>query len=105
MRLSLGGGRPTVKEVHIVVGALAVGLNGAAGLWGAWRWWRVQPGAGVWPLLRAGQAAGGVGGGLGGGRGRGWAGAPLSAAAPARGLVELFDHIHENPPSPPKSRG
>ncbi len=46
-----------MKEVHLVVGILSIALNAAAGLWGAWRWWRVQSSAGFWPLLRAGQVA------------------------------------------------
>jgi hypothetical protein len=47
----------SVKEVHIVVGVAAIVLNGAAGLYGAWRWWRVEPNSvWFWRLLRAGQA-------------------------------------------------
>jgi hypothetical protein len=42
--------------VHLGVGVLALALNGIAGLYGAWRWWRVQPSAWFWRLLRAGQA-------------------------------------------------
>jgi hypothetical protein len=46
-----------VKEVHIVVGTLAIAVNAAAGLYGAWLWWRVTPSsAWFWRLLRAGQA-------------------------------------------------
>jgi hypothetical protein len=45
-----------VKDVHLVVGIASIVLNVAAGLWGAWRWWRVKSSAGFWPLLRAGQA-------------------------------------------------
>lgn len=45
-----------MKEVHLVVGVLAIALNGVAGLWGAWRWWRVQFTVWFWRLLRAGQA-------------------------------------------------
>jgi len=45
-----------MKEVHLVVGALAIGLNGAAGLHGAWCWRRVKPSAWFWRLLRGGQA-------------------------------------------------
>jgi hypothetical protein len=44
-----------VKEIHLVVGVAAIAFNAAAGVWGAWRWWRVQSAAGFWPLLRAGQ--------------------------------------------------
>jgi hypothetical protein len=44
-----------MKDVHVVLGALAVGLNGAAGAWGAWRWWRVEDSRAFWRILRAGQ--------------------------------------------------
>ncbi len=46
-----------MKDVHIVVGVLAIALNVAAALWGAWRWWHVAPSALFWRLLRGGQAA------------------------------------------------
>jgi hypothetical protein len=45
-----------MKGVHIVVGILAIGLNGAAGLAGTWCWWRAQPSVWFWRVLRAGQA-------------------------------------------------
>jgi hypothetical protein len=45
-----------VKEAHLVVGVLAVALNGVAGLYGAWCWWRAAPGVWFWRLLRSGQA-------------------------------------------------
>jgi hypothetical protein len=45
-----------VKLVHIVVGVFAVGLMSAAGLWGAWCWYRVRASPLFWRLLRAGQA-------------------------------------------------
>jgi hypothetical protein len=45
-----------MKEVHIVVGVLAIALSAAAGLYGAWLWWRVRPSTWFWRLLRAGQA-------------------------------------------------
>ena len=45
-----------MKEIHIAVGVLAIALNGAAGLYGAWRWWRAQTSRLFWQLLRAGQA-------------------------------------------------
>jgi hypothetical protein len=46
-----------VEEVHIVVGTVAIAVNGAAGLYGAWLWWRIEPSsAWFWRLLRAGQA-------------------------------------------------
>jgi hypothetical protein len=46
-----------VKEVHIAVGVLAIAINAAAALYGAWCWWRVEQSAWFWRLLRAGQAA------------------------------------------------
>ncbi len=46
-----------MKDVHLVVGVVAISLNGCAGLLGAWRWWRVQASRLFWILLRAGQAA------------------------------------------------
>ncbi len=45
-----------MKEVHIVIGVLSIGLNGAAGLYGAFRWWRGEQSVLFWRLLRAGQA-------------------------------------------------
>jgi hypothetical protein len=46
-----------VKEVHIVLGVAAIAVNAVAGLYGAWRWWRVEPRTvWFWRLLRAGQA-------------------------------------------------
>jgi hypothetical protein len=46
-----------VKEVHIVLGVAAIAINAAAGIYGAWRWWRVEPRTvWFWRLLRAGQA-------------------------------------------------
>jgi hypothetical protein len=46
-----------VKDVHIVVGTLAIVLNALAGVYGAWRYWRVEPDTRLfWLLLRAGQA-------------------------------------------------
>ncbi len=51
------GRRLAVKEVHIVVGTAAIALNALAGVYGAWRWWRVEPHSrSFWLLLRAGQA-------------------------------------------------
>ena len=63
---SNGAGAPTprtpyrgcaVKDVHIVVGVLALALNIGAALWGATAWWRRRPSATFWRLLRAGQLA------------------------------------------------
>src|SRR5438309_3911099 len=45
-----------MKAVHIVVGVLAIALNGAAGLYGGWLYWRVETSTWFWRLLRAGQA-------------------------------------------------
>jgi heme A synthase len=45
-----------MKIVHLVVGILAIGLTGAAGVWGAWCWWRVRQSRWFWILLRAAQA-------------------------------------------------
>lgn len=43
--------------VHVVVGVALLVLNLAAGLLGAWCWYRVEPSPRFWTLLRAGQAA------------------------------------------------
>jgi hypothetical protein len=56
MRLSPEQRALVVKQVHLVIGVLAIGLNGTAGLYGAWCWWRAQSSAWFWRLLRAGQA-------------------------------------------------
>jgi hypothetical protein len=45
-----------VTAVHIGVGIALVTVNLAAGLYGAWAWWRWAPAPGFWPLLRLGQA-------------------------------------------------
>ena len=45
-----------MTAVHITVGVALVTVNLAAGLYGAWAWWRWAPAPGFWPLLRAGQA-------------------------------------------------
>jgi hypothetical protein len=45
-----------VTAIHIGLGVALIAVNLAAGAWGAWCWWRVQPAPGFWPLLRAGQA-------------------------------------------------
>jgi len=46
-----------VKDVHLVVGVLAIALNGLAGVYGAWRWWRAEPSVWFWRLLRTAQLA------------------------------------------------
>jgi hypothetical protein len=46
-----------MKDVHIVVGVLSIVLNGLAGLYGAWCYWRATSSVWFWRLLRAGQAS------------------------------------------------
>lgn len=47
-----------MTEVHIVVGVAAIGLNSLACVYGAWRWWRLEPrSVWFWRTVRAGQAA------------------------------------------------
>ncbi|HVS28161.1 MAG TPA: hypothetical protein VHE14_01315 [Solirubrobacteraceae bacterium] len=46
-----------MTTVHLTVGIAVCALFLAAGLWGAWRWWRVRPSAAFWKLLRAAQVA------------------------------------------------
>ncbi|HEU0318033.1 MAG TPA: hypothetical protein VFR49_11930, partial [Solirubrobacteraceae bacterium] len=42
----------------VVLGSLGVAvLNGLVGLYGAWRWYRVEPSRAFWAGLRTGQAA------------------------------------------------
>src|SRR5436190_151180 len=48
---------PLMKEVHLVAGVLAIALNGAAGLFGGFLWWRVRTSRVFWVMLRAAQAA------------------------------------------------
>src|ERR1022692_1689647 len=58
MRLSPRGDRrdcSAMKQAHVVVGILALALNGGAGLYGAWCWWRVIESSWFWRVLRAGQ--------------------------------------------------
>ncbi len=45
-----------MKDVHLVIGVLALALTGAALLLGAWHWRRAEPSRVFWILLRAGQA-------------------------------------------------
>jgi hypothetical protein len=45
-----------MKDVHIVVGSAVIALNAATGMWGGWRWWRVEPSRLFWRLLRTSQA-------------------------------------------------
>jgi len=44
-----------MKDVHLVVGVVTIALNGIAGLYGAWLWWRIKASTWFWRLLRAGQ--------------------------------------------------
>lgn len=44
-----------MKDVHLVVGVLAIALNALAALYGAWCWWRARPSSWFWRILRAGQ--------------------------------------------------
>src|ERR1700685_385494 len=46
-----------MKDVHIVLGCIAIGLNAAAGVWGGWRYWQAEPSGWFWRLLRAGGGA------------------------------------------------
>jgi hypothetical protein len=45
-----------MTAVHIVLGVAVIGVNLAAGLYGAIAWWRWFVPPGFWPLLRTGQA-------------------------------------------------
>jgi hypothetical protein len=40
---------------HVGLGVALIAVNLAAGLWGAWGWWRDRQARGFWPLLRVGQ--------------------------------------------------
>lgn len=40
----------------MILGVAVLSTNGAAGLWGAWLWWRAEPQPVYWTLLRTGQA-------------------------------------------------
>ena len=44
-----------MASVHLVVGVALLVVNLAAGLWGAWCWYRVEPSPRFWILLRIGQ--------------------------------------------------
>jgi hypothetical protein len=46
-----------MKQVHLVLGVLTIGLTGVAAAWGAWCWWRVRASPWFWRLLRASQVA------------------------------------------------
>jgi len=44
-----------LTAVHIALGTTVIVLSLAAGVWGAWAWWRGAPAPGFWTLLRASQ--------------------------------------------------
>ena len=45
-----------MKQVHLVVGVLAIALSGAVALQGAWGWWQARSSVWFWRLLRVAQA-------------------------------------------------
>ena len=45
-----------MTSFHVVLGVALIAVNLAAGLLGAWTWWRGGHSRVFWPLLRAGQA-------------------------------------------------
>ncbi len=56
-RRACEGYRPvSMKDVHIVVGCLAIGFNLLAFLMGAVAWFRRRPSGAFWRVLRGGQA-------------------------------------------------
>jgi hypothetical protein len=46
-----------MKDVHVVVGVLAITLNTHAAAFGGWRWWRGQASVWFWRLLRVAQGS------------------------------------------------
>lgn len=44
-----------MKDVHLVVGVLAIALNVLVAVAGAWEWWRARSDRWFWWMLRAGQ--------------------------------------------------
>jgi heme A synthase len=46
-----------MKDIHLIVGVIAIVLTAVAAAWGAWCWWRVRASPWFWRLLRASQAA------------------------------------------------
>jgi hypothetical protein len=46
-----------MKQGHLVVGVITIALSGAAFVWGAWGWWRMNNSVWFWRLLRASQVA------------------------------------------------
>jgi hypothetical protein len=45
-----------MTTIHVVLGVALTVASAAAGLWGAWRWYRVEPSPLFWRLLRTSQA-------------------------------------------------
>jgi hypothetical protein len=41
--------------VHIVLGTAVIATSLAAGVWGAWLWWRAEPQPAFWTVLRISQ--------------------------------------------------
>lgn len=46
-----------MKDIHIAIGVLALALDAAAFLWGAYCYWRSEPSPWFWRLLRSSQVA------------------------------------------------
>ena len=44
-----------MSALHLILGVAVLAANLAAGLWGAWLWWRVEAQPAFWPLLRVAQ--------------------------------------------------
>ncbi len=77
-----------MKQVHLVVGVLTIVLSGAAGVYGAWCWWRVSNSRLV--LAAAARLAGGDRG-RGGARGRARADRPqVPGLHTLYGVLPLF---------------
>src|SRR3954453_9890704 len=46
-----------MHDVAALAALVVAALNAVAGLFGAWRWWTVEPSRAFWVLARTGQAA------------------------------------------------
>jgi hypothetical protein len=46
-----------MKQVHLVVGVVTIGLTAGAAAWGGWCWWQALSSRWFWRLLRASQVA------------------------------------------------
>lgn len=44
-----------MTAIHVGLGVAILAFSGAAGAWGAWRWYRVEPSGFFWRLLRISQ--------------------------------------------------